>query len=471
MTDELMLALDDCLNALGAGATLDEALARHPALADDLRPMLEAARAAGASAPAAEVPRARQTASRAQFLARAAELRQQRAPLRLWLAAPRALAAALTVFFALVLGAYGVAAASAQSLPGDPLYGVKRTVERAQLVLTFDARARAQLEGQFAEQRVEEARALTALGREAEIEFRGAIELIESDRWIVAGITVRITEQTRASGSPALGAIVEVTGLSQADGTVLAARIDVSDESPAGPEAAPSAAPTATPAPAETPAPTQIAPGADTPAPSASPGPTEDEGVEVEFTGVVESINAETWRIGGQTVRVTAATELRGGPQIGLTVEVKAVRFADGSLVARRIEVKASPGGPSATNTPEPSETLAAPTATRTPGSGGGSGPSPSNTPKPSPTPQPASTPDSGGGSGPSPSNTPEAEEVEFEGVLQSINGNVWTVGGQAVIVTGETEIRDNPQVGDQVRVKAERQPDGSLIAQRIEKR
>jgi hypothetical protein len=46
----------------------------------------------------------------------------------------------------------------------------------------------------------------------------------------------------------------------------------------------------------------------------------------------------------------------------------------------------------------------------------------------------------------------------------------VWTVDGQAVIVTAETEIRDNPQIGDRVEVRALRQPDGTLIATRIEK-
>jgi len=69
------------------------------------------------------------------------------------------------------------------------------------------------------------------------------------------------------------------------------------------------------------------------------------------------------------------------------------------------------------------------------------------------------------------PTNTPESEEVEFEGTLQSISGNVWTVGGQAMTVTGSTEITDNPQVGDSVRVHARRQVDGSLVAERIEKR
>src|SRR5574341_486612 len=80
MTDELMLALDDCLNAIGSGATVEAAVSRYPALADELRPMLEAARMVGASSIPAAVPRTEQMSSRAKFLARAAELRAGAAP-------------------------------------------------------------------------------------------------------------------------------------------------------------------------------------------------------------------------------------------------------------------------------------------------------------------------------------------------------------------------------------------------------
>jgi type VI secretion system secreted protein VgrG len=215
---------------------------------------------------------------------------------------------------------------------------------------------------------------------------------------------------------------------------------------------------TRTPAPTEpaSPAPTESTSEAATatpiaPASSTTPEPTAGVGVEFEFTGIVESIGVSVWRIGGQAVTVTASTELRGSPQVGQTVEVKAIRDASGALVARRIEFKAAgTGGPSASNTPSG-------------GGGGGSGPSPSNTPEPTRTPEPTHTSE--------PTATQHAEEIEFEGTLQSISGDVWTVGGQAVTVTGSTEIKDNPQVGDTVRVRALQQPDGSLIAERIEKR
>ena len=47
----------------------------------------------------------------------------------------------------------------------------------------------------------------------------------------------------------------------------------------------------------------------------------------------------------------------------------------------------------------------------------------------------------------------------------------MWIIGGQAVTVNGGTEISDNPQVGDQVEVRAVQQGDGSWTALRIEKK
>jgi len=486
MTDELIMALDECLTAIASGTTVEAAVARYPALADELRPMLEAAQAAGASSAPVAIPHAVQMSSRAGFLARAAELRAGASPASRrgflqQLLTTRAWATGLAVVLALVIGTYGVVSASAPSLPGDTLYGVKRTVEQVEMSLAPDPQTRAQLEEQFAVRRVDETRALTAQKREAQVEFRGLVESITGEQWSVAGMTVIVANGTRVNGSPAPGVWVEVSGATQLDGTVRALAVTVITEgetpTPTEPTASATGLPTSTRTPAPTepasPAPTESTSEAATatpiaPASSTTPEPTAGVGVEFEFTGIVESIGVNVWRISGQTVTVTASTELRGSPQVGQTVEVKAIRDASGALVARRIEFKAAgTGGPSASNTPRPTEDrrTPAPTATRTPGSGGGggSGPSPSNTPEPTRTPEPTHTSE--------PTATQHAEEIEFEGTLQSISGDVWTVGGQAVTVTGSTEIKDNPQVGDTVRVRALQQPDGSLIAERIEKR
>src|SRR5207245_10732202 len=66
---------------------------------------------------------------------------------------------------ALLVGGLTAAAASDNSLPGDPLYGIKLGVERARLATTFDSAARVRLELQFADVRLAEAQRLFAAGR------------------------------------------------------------------------------------------------------------------------------------------------------------------------------------------------------------------------------------------------------------------------------------------------------------------
>jgi len=375
MTDDLIEAFDDCLNALAAGASLDDCLGRYPALRDELRSLLKVAGAARAMG-AAIAPQPAEMSSRAKFLAGGAQLRPASLPRRAgWWPLPRA-AVALAVLAFVVAGTGGVVAASAQSLPGDALYGVKRTVEQTQLLFTLDEDSRSQLQGEFDERRVEEVQTVTLQKRTARVEFGGRVESMEGERWSVARITVRLSPETRVEGTPSLGAFVEVSGTTQPNGTVLAARIAVTDEgAPVTPthlaptvSATARATPTATPIPTSTPPPTAMPPLTSTsppteiaspanPLPGASPTPTAEEGEEEEFTGVVESINTNMWRIGGQDVTITPATEIRGSPQVGQVVKVKAVRDRSGALVARHIEVKEGTDQPEKSPNPPPSKT------------------------------------------------------------------------------------------------------------------
>jgi hypothetical protein len=64
---------------------------------------------------------------------------------------------------ALVVSGFGVTAASAASLPGDPLYGVKRTTETVQLEFT-PLGGQAALHTRFAGRRLDELQALAARG-------------------------------------------------------------------------------------------------------------------------------------------------------------------------------------------------------------------------------------------------------------------------------------------------------------------
>jgi hypothetical protein len=76
----------------------------------------------------------------------------------------------------------------------------------------------------------------------------------------------------------------------------------------------------------------QAAPGVS--APTLQPRP---QG-EIEFTGTVEVIASDMWVVGGRTVAVTAATEIKPGLAVGTLAKVHAMPQADGALWAREIE-------------------------------------------------------------------------------------------------------------------------------------
>jgi hypothetical protein len=62
----------------------------------------------------------------------------------------------LVAILVVALLGFGTVAASADSLPHSPLYPVKRTTERVQLLLTFSTSGKAQLHLHFAERRLNE---------------------------------------------------------------------------------------------------------------------------------------------------------------------------------------------------------------------------------------------------------------------------------------------------------------------------
>ncbi len=131
----------------------------------------------------------------------------------------------------------------------------------------------------------------------------------------------------------------------------------------------------------------------------------------VSWTGTLEAMNAATWRIAGREVVVDARTRLvrSNGPlMVNATVHVDALQQSDGTLWARRIESR----GPQL-----------------------------------------------------------PAADVQFSGNIESMTDESWMIAGVAVMVDASTIIdeREGPaEVGAMVSVRAMRQEDGSLYAQRI---
>jgi hypothetical protein len=63
----------------------------------------------------------------------------------------------------------------------------------------------------------------------------------------------------------------------------------------------------------------------------------------------------------------------------------------------------------------------------------------------------------------------PQASPVEFTGVIESINGNQWSINGQTITVDPSV-VRDGPfSVGDTVKVEVQVQTDGSMVVNRVE--
>ncbi|RMF28163.1 MAG: hypothetical protein D6759_16395, partial [Chloroflexi bacterium] len=162
MSRDIETLLEECLLQLRAGASVEECLARYPEQAEALRPYLTLM----AEIRALPRPQARPEAVRAgreRMLAALAAKKQAAPPPTLlerigqFLGGLRPMAPAWRAAVAMLLvvvvigGSLSVVLAS-ESLPGDPLYPVKRASEEVQLFLAFSPATRAQLLAHFAQE-------------------------------------------------------------------------------------------------------------------------------------------------------------------------------------------------------------------------------------------------------------------------------------------------------------------------------
>ena len=209
------------------------------------------------------------------------------------------------------------------------------------------------------------------------VEFEGTVESIDGATYLIAGQTVMTDASTRFEpdqGSIGVGAWVKVEAQEQPDGSLLAMKIELKH----------------------------------------SGQPDDDEVEEVEFRGVVEAMNGNTITVAGMTVDVSTAVVKDGTLQVGVVVEVKARRMADGSLVAVEIEVKGSHDGDGDEDAYRP--------------------------------------------------------HVEFEGTVESINGGIYIIAGITVDASGASIEHGPIGVGDQVKVEGVEQADGSVKATKLHK-
>jgi len=145
--------LDECLERILGGETLEQCLKLYPEQAAELRPLLEtvlAVKEASAVEPRPEFK------ARARYQFRSA-LEEKAAPKRRpffgWM--PR-WATALAIILVLLLAGGGTVVAASNSMPDSILYPVKLATEQVQLVFTTSELGKAQLCANFADKRVEE---------------------------------------------------------------------------------------------------------------------------------------------------------------------------------------------------------------------------------------------------------------------------------------------------------------------------
>lgn len=229
MTERLYEALEVCLKALETGADLESVSKLFPEMQSDLLPLLEASRQAWMLA-IPEVPDKVLRRSKARVLQHAAGMREASARYRkrrVIFAFPR-LAISLAIALLFLLSGSGLVRASNGSLPGDNLYPVKRTWEDVRLLLILNPESREALESEFEKERLHEVDELLAEGRHEEITFAGVVTDQNGNVWIVSGVPVQITADSRLPVTPVtVGTSVMLQGRTNAKGLVEAEFIEV----------------------------------------------------------------------------------------------------------------------------------------------------------------------------------------------------------------------------------------------------
>ncbi|MCK4962420.1 MAG: hypothetical protein KAS19_08030, partial [Anaerolineales bacterium] len=204
MNDSLPEILDRCLSRNQAGkATIQECLQEYPEHAEALATLLGIAGEVHSDLAPPEPVEAFVSTAKTRLLnrLRAAQKGTPRAKARRarrlsWARQPAYILASVALAIGLLVMSAGVALASGGALPGDALYGVKRTIEEARLALTWTATGEAALLTQFIDGRLVETEALLAAGREDDV----ALSLANYEDMLAR--LIDLAGQTPISGGP-----------------------------------------------------------------------------------------------------------------------------------------------------------------------------------------------------------------------------------------------------------------------------
>lgn len=152
---ELERILDECLEGLLQGRTVEDCLEDYPHYAEELEPLLRlavSARKATDIRPRAEF----KDRARYQFQAAIRDMETETKPHRGFFPGLRPAWIALTALVAVIIAGGGTVYAASGALPDSPLYQIKLATESVRLAFTFSDIGKAELYAEFADERVEE---------------------------------------------------------------------------------------------------------------------------------------------------------------------------------------------------------------------------------------------------------------------------------------------------------------------------
>lgn len=159
--------LNECLDRLLKGESVEQCLADYPEQADALRPLLQVAVMTKSAASIQPHPEFKARA-RYQFRAALQEMAEKKSrPFFQWL--PQ-WATAVIVFLVLLLAGGSTMVAAQGSMPDEPLYPVKLASEQVRLALTFSDVGKAELYASLADKRVAEIVRMADKGESAQVE-------------------------------------------------------------------------------------------------------------------------------------------------------------------------------------------------------------------------------------------------------------------------------------------------------------
>jgi hypothetical protein len=156
MKDEFQHIFEDCLELLEQGASIEDCLNKYPAEAGELKSLLSMAQLSRKSLHYA-IPRDAKARIRTRIMThydRQHWPRDQKKPI--WSLMRRWAYVTIFILTFLIVAGVGLNAASANAVPGDLLYPIKRSFEEIQIAFSFSDMAKAEAHVRLAERRISE---------------------------------------------------------------------------------------------------------------------------------------------------------------------------------------------------------------------------------------------------------------------------------------------------------------------------